>query len=689
MKMKIECAGKAEATLDARVLFARQLASHGYEVLIDEADLPDQMTRNQKYEALAFVRDCRDTKFDRVIVLGAENTDGATQTRLRDVKLDASGEIVAIGRFPSTQERISAKSKIAYASGYEPNVIDLKDLFPNAINQSGTVPAAVPDTFNLAPPVSEQKHLCFLEEGFFDEDSAMESLFLTATASRQPFAVVTSGKAKERLRLLRYSEIEAYSYSEVTPEALTNMCCMASFFGKSVPGDRMAVFLVNLVGRGGVILDGTESGQITTAGAPAIRVPAEFRALLPYLNKVVDSQMNLISKKIRENDWLASNSIKKLEDALDIGRPTNKTKKSPTKRRVLFMPTNGVGLGHAQRSALVAGELSSSNEVAFAAFPSCVPMLQNKGFDTLPLVQKSDAHADSFANDLVNFRRLVNHTHRGDVLVFDGVYVFDSIVRATLENELRSVWIRRGLWQVGQSNATALERRKVFSRIIVPTEAFDELNEIDFQTGPLHPVGPIVQTVSMNSKAREELRKALSEELEIEFSRLVVTMLGGGVAADRSAQLQAICQTFERRDDVLNLVVVWPHATLSPSLHGWRNSIPVRTLHALHFCKAADFVISAAGYNSFHEVIYNQIPAIFVPQMAPFMDDQERRARSAVEREIGAATSAEDIWSLLRHVSRFLESGEVDRISARLHELQLPQLGQTAAARIVGEVVHQ
>jgi UDP:flavonoid glycosyltransferase YjiC (YdhE family) len=199
-------------------------------------------------------------------------------------------------------------------------------------------------------------------------------------------------------------------------------------------------------------------------------------------------------------------------------------------------------------------------------------------------------------------------------------------------------------------------------------------------------VGPIVQQADMDAACRSRLREALAARFLPGATRLVVTMLGGGVAADRSAQLQAICQALEGRTDVLNLLVVWPHAKISPSLHGWKNSIPVRTRHALQFCKASDFAISAAGYNSFHELLYNRIPAILVPQMAPYMDDQERRARAACDRGCGAFARAQDLWTLLGHLKSFLDGGEADRVAAALSTLPLPDPGQRTAAAIIDDM---
>jgi hypothetical protein len=91
--------------------------------------------------------------------------------------------------------------------------------------------------------------------------------------------------------------------------------------------------------------------------------------------------------------------------------------------RTVFLPTNGNGLGHAQRCLQIA-EGMGGTEIAFAAFPSCVPMIEEAGHPCLPLVQRTEDHADRNANDLLNSLRLRRNLVPGDRLVFDGGYVF-------------------------------------------------------------------------------------------------------------------------------------------------------------------------------------------------------------------------------------------------------------------------
>jgi hypothetical protein len=356
--------------------------------------------------------------------------------------------------------------------------------------------------------------------------------------------------------------------------------------------------------------------------------------------------------------------------------------------KLVIMPTNGVGLGHAQRCVLIADEFDRSRVAPiFAVFPSCAGLVKTYGFDTMPLIPRSAMHAQAHANDLPNYVRL--HALAGDAgaLVFDGGYVFDSVYRTILEHRLRGVWIRRGLWQAEQDNTTALDREKAFERVIVPTEAFEELNVAYSHGEQVHRVGPIVRCDGLDAVQRRTLREQLAERYGLGFDRLVVTQLGGGVAADRGAQIQAVCGVLERRADVLHLVLAWPTAVLEPGWFRWRRTRVVKTHHAGVLAAAADLCITAAGYNAFHEVLYGGRPAIFVPQTGGFMDDQRARALAAYERGLAGFVEPHQLMTLARDIDRHLDGDAGEAVRRRLAELELPPRGHADAARLIAELI--
>ena len=97
-------------------------------------------------------------------------------------------------------------------------------------------------------------------------------------------------------------------------------------------------------------------------------------------------------------------------------------------------------------------------------------LVKSHGFDVMPLIGRSQLHAQSHEHDLANYLRLRALCAGARTLVFDGGYIFDSVYRTVLEGGVSGVWIRRGLWQGSQDNSVALDREKAFERVIVPRE---------------------------------------------------------------------------------------------------------------------------------------------------------------------------------------------------------------------------
>jgi predicted glycosyltransferase len=116
---------------------------------------------------------------------------------------------------------------------------------------------------------------------------------------------------------------------------------------------------------------------------------------------------------------------------------------------------------------------------------------------------------------------------------------------------------------------------------------------------------------------------------------------------------------------------------------GWKNTRVVKTRNALALSHCADLVVSAAGYNSFHEIMYHGIPSILIPQMAPFMDDQERRARAASERGLASSVLGHEMLLLERELLAHLDDGKSASVRKALIDIELPATGNSAAARLI------
>ncbi|MGI9388504.1 MAG: glycosyltransferase [Boseongicola sp.] len=677
----LEAGPQGDRAFDAKAIFAAQLSARGHEVAIDDRVIPEELDRHRKYEVAPFLASIIKSEIDQVLLIGAEQIEDETLLKLRGHGFSPDVPIAAVGRFDNHQAFLGAQSRLAYALGIEPKLVDLSTVHSSAL----PVTAVSPLTASGQRPLRriEQAKLelfVFLPPDLADEPSTVQVLAAMDNMAGYRLSIVAPAKGKELIRASRYSQLCVFSYSEVSPVALAQRADVAAFYGDSVPGERMAIFALELMGAGKAVIDATVPAVFERTGAPALRGPEELTALPPYLEHSVLPNLEAIGNHVRDNAWIAARKIERLEIELGLGKPA-KDRPEQDNGRHLFFPTNGNGLGHAQRCSLIAAECERPSESIFAAFPSCLPLLQGKGFRCLPLVSRSNVHCEGFAHDLVNYQRLRGSVSSSDHLVFDGGYVFDSVLRTIVETGCKATWIRRGLLQPVQRNAISPEREKAFDQIIVPLEAFDELNNDNRFRMDTARVGPIVQKRAIIS--RDELRQNLSKRFGLEFDTLVVSALGGGVASDRSAQLQALAMMMEGRKNCLHLVLVWPNARVAPNLYGWDRTRVITTRASAKLLLAADLAVSAAGYNSFHEMLYHRIPTILIPQSAEFMDDQERRAHAATERGLADMVLANELLKLEQTVKSFLDDGRGDDLAKALAKLELPLPGNADAARLL------
>ncbi len=673
-----ETGGTEMSDFDTLAVFASQARAHGLPVVISERSIPPGLRAAHQFDAAPFIASKGPEEGDRIILLGAQDLD---QPRANDLQQLAAGKIMpstAFGVFPSRQAEISVASRLAYALNEKP-VIALP-------NQISDFPNADLPIFS-APPRANLREKPTL--GLFFPDlscpDARASIKRLRLCRRFSTEIVTNGTEKKNWIDLDGYDVPVWHLGEMLPRALAARFDIAVFFSEPIAWPRFQMLFANLVGQGAACVDATSRRSWQNGISEVISGPTRLSDLNDWLQEAILPNLTEIKQSLSISAICESFKLPETLREFQTMQPKVRRNKKPEKPSVLFVPTNGVGLGHAKRCSLVADAMRKDTRSQFAAFPSCIGMLTASGFDTMPLVSRT-RHRASHDNDLVNFSRLSAAAQNAAVTVFDGGYVFDSVMRAAADNDRPSIWIRRGLWQDGQNNQVALDRQKTFSRIVVPTEAFDELNAPNETSDHIFQVGPIVQCHSWETSQRETLRESLQHEIGLEGKTLVVSMLGGGVAADRRAQINAICAHLEARDDVVHVLVVWPTATTDPGWFHYKNTRVVQSVHASALIPLADLFISAVGYNSFHEAIYGQVPTIFIPQMASFMDDQRARGKAAADREIAVLVEPWELLSLTQKIDECL-AGKSETLRRNLRGLNLPAPGTTAASQHILEFV--
>lgn len=678
-----DTAADERAAVENLAIFAGHLAALGLPARIAVASVPEEASLNLQFDLAPFLHDGDLGADDTLVLLGAERLDDARLARLRQIAGERPVAARAFGAFGRPQTALGTRARLSYALGREPELFDVGDV-------RGSAPVfgvACPQIEAAGPP-----RLLLVGPDLADAAQAAVLLALAPRRSLQ-VEVLTDSRSKQAWIAAHGRVVPVFAYGEAPPLALAARCDVAMLCGRAGGSYRFEMLVADLLAAGRALLDGSAGHQNAAENDAFVPAPQGLVGLDRFLDAEILPNLARIGQNAR--DSRAAAAIRPDRVLAFLGRSASgdtgrrRRPDGPGAGALVFMPTNGVGLGHAQRCTLIARALPRRRpRPVFAAFPSCAALIKAQGFDVMPLVGRSALHAQSHEHDLANYLRLRALSAGARALVFDGGYIFDSVYRIALAREMPAIWIRRGLWPTDQDNSIALDREKAFDRVIVPEEAFEELNLAYSRGAHVAAVGPIVQTLAPDPAGRAELRAALAERFGRPFERLAVTLLGSGVAAGRATQVQALCGLHERRSDTLHLVVLWPNGTLEPGWFGWRNSRVVRTRHAAVLAAAADVAVTAAGYNSFHEALYNRIPAIFVPQTAGFMDDQRARACAACDRGLAAMVAPHELMALERLVCRFLDDGDAEAIRARLAAADLPPAGTARAAALIEETAH-
>jgi Glycosyltransferase family 28 C-terminal domain len=354
-----------------------------------------------------------------------------------------------------------------------------------------------------------------------------------------------------------------------------------------------------------------------------------------------------------------------------IGRPRRATRTlgAPRrKRRILFVTSNGVGMGHLTRMLAVARRCPQPLEPVFLTLSQAIKIVREQGFlvEYLPFhtllgcdIQQWNRCLREEINELIAF-------YDPPVLVFDGHVPYQGLIDSLRDNpDLLSVWCRRGMWQPGRG-ADAIARERHFDAVVEPHDLADRFDRgLTVQSrSRTRVVDPIRLLDEEDLLAQDEAREALG----IDSSRpAVLLQLGAGNNYDYATLRRSAIGLLRERHDADVRVAEWPITEQPIELPDGVRSVQEFPLS--RYLRAFDLVISAVGYNSFHELLLAGVPAIFVPNEHPQQDDQLARAQFAERQGLGACVRVRDIYRLSACIDRLLRLDERQRIAERCARL--------------------
>lgn len=303
-------------------------------------------------------------------------------------------------------------------------------------------------------------------------------------------------------------------------------------------------------------------------------------------------------------------------------------------RVYIFLPINGVGLGHLTRSLAVATrlrEIDPSAQIIFLTTSIAIPIVHRFGFQChhVPPAALVGDHVKPSQWNRLFFKSVENvlRLYRPLIFVFDGSAPYiglEKIIRSY--GRMRFVWIKRGLYK-SEVDQTALDKRAaLFDLVVSPREVADAGSSFSSaRTTRIVEVPPISLLDRSGLLGREEARAAL--RIEGDGGLAYVQLGAGNINGIIDVEKRVVASLRARR---MRVVVGRSPIALGADDDTGADRVVIDYPNSRYFA-AFDFAVLAGGYNSVCEAISLGLPAIFIPNTQTGADDQLKRVRQASE----------------------------------------------------------
>ncbi|MGR3344257.1 MAG: glycosyltransferase [Paracoccaceae bacterium] len=351
---------------------------------------------------------------------------------------------------------------------------------------------------------------------------------------------------------------------------------------------------------------------------------------------------------------------------------------------IISVSTNGIGMGHLARQMAIGKRLGSHLSPVFLGFSQSIAVVRQFGWmsEYLPYHRGPDMNTGYWNEWLVKALDAACRFYKPRALVLDANVPFEAFgALRDLRPGLPMIWVRRAFWGPGRDLA-ALQRAPWFDTVIEPGEY-----AAPYDSGPTTQVRSTVREVPPIHFVDRRLmlsRKDAATELGIDPDTQNVLLMPGAMNNFGAASLwKAIAATLSQWPNTGVVAAEWAiteHPMDWPASVARRRGFP----YARWF-NAFDFAVSAAGYNSFAELIGLGLPTIFVPNENALMDRQDLRALFAERNGLGLRLTADGIHNVQDTLEKMRNPAFRQMVRAKLHELSrsVRSNGASDAADIV------
>lgn len=309
--------------------------------------------------------------------------------------------------------------------------------------------------------------------------------------------------------------------------------------------------------------------------------------------------------------------------------------------RVLFVSSNGAGMGHITRLLAIANRTSDAVQPVFLSMSQSVPAVASHGYawDYCPS-QKTLGISSGLWNPFFaeRFDETLERVAPAAV-VFDGTSPYQGVVAAARRRSgIKYVWSRRGMWRPG-SQTRYFPPAGTFDLVIEPGEAAAEYDQ-----GPTSRLTDAVRVAPITLLGEDDMlpRDRARAELGIDQNTYAVLLtLGAGNINDTRSDTEVFAEA--ARAEFAGATIYATRSPIAAASTAAAHVTPISVYPLARSLKAFDVVVAAAGYNVFHEALLARLPTVFVPNTSTTTDDQEARSRFAQDRSLGASAVSPDV----------------------------------------------
>lgn len=347
---------------------------------------------------------------------------------------------------------------------------------------------------------------------------------------------------------------------------------------------------------------------------------------------------------------------------------------------VLFVSSNGAGMGHLTRLMAMARRRGDAVRPLFASMSQAVPVVGGEGFGWEYIPSRGDVGMGPRRWNVLLERRMTAllRRERPDALVFDGTFPYDGVLDAAeTVGGIKLVWSRRGMWRPGLGRRQ-LQRAARFDLVVEPGELAAAADRgASAARGDALRVGPVTLLDAAEQVGRAEAARVFG--VDPDRPTALVT-LGAGNINDISSDVgRFVGRLLDEQG--LQVVLTRPviaddEARFGERVHG------VSVYPVSRYFRAFDFAIAASGYNAFHELVQFGVPTAFVPNTSTAMDDQEGRARWAEQAGVGLCVDEVTEAQVDRVVTALADPVRRLRLASRCGELAQPNGAGAAMAAV-------